>query len=322
MKQRSREALYVERLPRLDLLTVRERLLPFCRLKRGEVWEDKERGHRIGVLDATSPFETARLFGSTKVDCFINDPPYNFAVGGKASKNLFKMELKAYLEFSERWVQNALNAANPDCHFYVWLGMDVKNNFQPLPDFMLLMRQFKKLKPRNFITWRKQRGYGTQHNWMWLRQELLHYICGRPFFRVVYTEIPKVLKGYYKTVGGRLTENLERSRAATIRPGNVWIDIQQVFYRLEENMPGCYAQKPLKAITRLLEASTQPGQVVADLFAHAGTTLIAGELLGRRVLTADIDEVFAELTIRRLLHLRATGKTGFQWASPFPELDS
>ena len=99
---------------------------------------------------------------------------------------------------------------------------------------------------------RNRRGYGTQKNWMWVRQELLYYVKGNPNFNVdaEYTDIPKILRGYYKEVNGKITENLERSRSKYIRAGNVWVDIQQVFYRMEENVPGCYAQKPLKAIER------------------------------------------------------------------------
>ena len=38
------------------------------------------------------------------------------------------------------------------------------------------------------------------------------------------------------------------------------------------------------------------------------------------MVAADIDPVYAELTIRRLERLRKTGKAGWQWDSPFPEL--
>ena len=209
-----------------------------------------------------------------------------------------------------------------DAHLYIWTGADVRDGFQPLPDLMILLRAMKTLTPRNLVTLRNQRGYGTQKNWMWVRQELLHYAKGNPKFRVIYTDIPKVLKGYYKTVGGKRTENLERSRSDTIRPGNVWIDVQQVFYRMEENVPGCYAQKPLKAIERIIETSSRKGETVADFFAHSGTTLVAGERTGRRVVTFDNDPVFAEITIRRLERFRKTGKTGWQWHNPFPEIQS
>ena len=49
-----------------------------------------------------------------------------------------------------------------------------------------------------------------------------------------YTDIPKILRGYYKEVNGVVTENIERGKSDTIRAGNVWVDIQQVFYRREE----------------------------------------------------------------------------------------
>lgn len=91
---------------------------------------------------------------------------------------------------------------------------------------------------------------------------------------------------------------------------------------MEENVPGCYAQKPLKAIERIISAGSQPGDLVIDLFAHSGATLLAGERLSRTVYTLDSDPIFAELTIRRLENFRQTGRTGWQWRTPFPELDS
>jgi len=90
---------------------------------------------------------------------------------------------------------------------------------------------------------------------------------------------------------------------------------------MEENVPGCYAQKPLKAIERLMLTSSHEHEIVADFFAHSGTTLIAGERTNRTVYTFDIDPIFAELTIRRLERYRKTGKTGWQWNNPFAELE-
>jgi len=292
-----------------------------CRLRYGEIWEDPIKGHRVGVLDATKREDVKKIMKKEKTVLIINDPPYNVKVGNANTENLFKWKLKDYLEFSEKWIKNALEIMDKDAHLYIWLGADYKDDFQPLPDFMILMRRFKELKPRNFITLRNQRGYGTQKNWMWVRQELLYYVKGNPKFNVVYTEIPKVLRGYYKVVNGRLTENLERSKSNTIRAGNVWVDIQQVFYRLEENVPGCYAQKPLKAIERIILSSSEEGDLVVDFFSHSGTTLLAGEIHNRKVYTFDLDPIFAEITIRRLEHYRKSGRTGWQWRNPFPEIE-
>lgn len=311
-----------EQVKRLDLdEETRGRLLPLCRLVCGEIWEDSVNGHRVGVLDATRLDHVKSIMGDEKSPLVINDPPYNVKVGNANTRNLSKTSLGTYLGFSRRWVSNAIAVMKPNAHFYVWMGTDYKDDFQPLPDFMIMMRDFEQLRPRSLITMRNQRGYGTQKNWMWVRQELLYYVQGEPSFSVVYTDIPKIVRGYYKKVNGELTENLERSKSNTIRPGNVWFDIQQVFYRMEENVSGCYAQKPIKAIERIIESSSIEGDLVADFFAHSGTTLVAGERLGRRVYTLDIDPVFAEITIRRLENYRRTGRTGWQWRHPFPEMD-
>ncbi|MDI6759480.1 MAG: site-specific DNA-methyltransferase [Candidatus Brocadiaceae bacterium] len=313
-----------ERLKRLDFhARLNEKILPLCRLKYGEVWEDPVNGHKVGVLDATRLEDVGKIIGNKKARLVLNDPPYNVVVGNANTRGLFKVDLKEYLKFSEKWVQNAVSVMDRDAHLYVWMGADYRDNLQPLPDFTILMRRFEELKPKNFITMRDQRGYGTQKNWMWVRQELLYYVKGNPDFNVdaEYTDIPRVLRGYYKRVNGKVTENLGRSKSRYIRAGNVWVDIQQVFYRMEENVPGCYAQKPLKAIERIILSGSSEKDLVADFFAHSGTTLIAGERLNRKVYTFDIDPVFAEITIRRLEHLRRTGKTGWQWQNPFPEVE-
>ena len=311
-----------ESIPRLDTdVEFRKRLLPFCRLREGEIWDDPINGHRVGVLDATQSQDILKIMAGQKTKLVISDTPYNVKVGKRETSNLFKVSLKEYLDFSREWVKNASAILDEDSHFYVWLGADQNAGFQPLPDFVIMMREFEDLKSRSIVTMRNQRGYGTQKNWMSVRQELLYYIKGRPDFDVVYTDIPKILRGYYKEVNGKITENLERSKSKNIRPGNVWVDIQQVFYRMEENVPGAYAQKPLKAIERIIETSSEKSELIVDFFSHSGTALIAAEKLDRTCYTFDIDPIFAELTIRRLEHFRQTGKTGWQFQNPFPEVE-
>lgn len=301
-------------LPRLDRdPALRERLLPLCRLRAGEVWTDPEDHHRVGCLDAADPAQMARLARNRPATLAVQDPPYNLTA-------FHERRLEEYVAWCRRWVEATLDCMATDASLYVWLGADQDHGFQPLPDFMIMMRDLP-VKTRSFVTLRNQRGYGTQKNWMAVRQELLVYTRGKPPFTVQYTDIPKILRGYYKDVNGRRTENTERGRGKTIRPGNVWVDVQQVFYRLEENVSGCYAQKPLSAIERIVAAASDPGDVVLDSFAHSGTTLLACERLGRRALTADIDPVYCELTIRRLEQYRETGKLGWQNSHAFePEL--
>ena len=294
-------------LPRLDASSeVREQLLPHCRLSPGEIWSDDINGHRVGCLDATDSDSIKRIMGKEKAQLAIQDPPYNLAAFELRSVDRF-------IKWCEKWIQQTDSALDTDSSLYVWIGADQNDGFQPLPDFMVMMRD-KPFHTRSFVTMRNQRGYGTQHNWMAIRQELLYYVKGNPTFNVSaeYTDIPKILRGYYKKINGKLTENIERSRSDTIRAGNVWVDIQQVFYRMEENVSGCYAQKPLKSIKRIVEASSNHSNLIIDFFAHSGTSLLACEILNRKCFTVDIDPIYAEITIRRLERFRATGLTGWQ----------
>src|SRR6267142_440631 len=268
-------------LPRLDTSPeIREQILPLCRLKAGEIWTDGK--HRVGCLDATDQGAVADLMNGQRGKLAVHDPPYNLVA-------FQETEIEQFIQWCKLWVNESIDVLDRDGSLYVWLGADQNNGFQPLPDFMLMMRETP-LRPRSFITMRNQRGYGTQNNWMAVRQELLYYVKGNPCFNVEaeYTDIPKILRGYYKSVNGSLTENLERGKSDNIRAGNVWVDVQQVFYRMEENVNGCYAQKPLKSCERIIRASSNPRDLVLEFFAHSGSNLLSCEMLGRRCYTMDV----------------------------------
>lgn len=301
-------------LPRIDKDNkLRKMLLPYCRLKQGEVWVDKKNKHKVGCLNSNSISDLKSMFGKAKATLALHDPPYNMVA-------FQETDAIDFVEWSKVWIENSKKLMNEDSSLYVWLGADQKNHFQPFPEFILMMKD-SEFKSRSFITMRNQRGYGTQKNWMSIRQELLYYTLGNPIFNIenVYTDIPKVVKGYYKEIAGKKTENLERSKSDNIRAGNVWIDIQQVFHLLEENVNGCFAQKPLKAIERIINVSSNKGDLVVDFFAHSGTTLIASEALDRKCYTIDVDPIYCEISIRRIEHFRKTGKLGWQNSNPFEE---
>jgi len=300
-----------EPLPRIDTNEqIRKELLPECRLQQGEVWFDSEAGHIVACIDAADSEQVSRVMKDKRARLAIQDPPYNLIAFESRANETF-------IDWCRRWIAATSRAMEDDSALYIWLGADQNNGFQPLPEFMIMMREFSEFQSRSFITMRNQRGYGTSKNWMAVRQECLYYIKGKPEFNVQYTDIPKILRGYYKKVNGRKTENLERSHSETIRSGNVWVDIQQVFYRMQENVSGCYAQKPLKSIERLINASSKKGDLVIDFFGHAGTTLIAAEQLKRQCITCDIDPIYCEIMIRRLKEFRDNGNTGWQNSNPF-----
>jgi site-specific DNA-methyltransferase (adenine-specific) len=301
-------------LPRLDKdEKLRGLLYKYCRLNSGDIWVDPEGVHKLGCLSASDSGQIAQLMENGKGTLAVHDPPYNLVAFQLSDVNTFIKWCKEWIAVTEKYLKK-------DSSLYVWLGADQNNHYQPFGEFIVMMNSTR-FNSRSLITMRNQRGYGTQKNWMSVRQELLYYIKGTPVFNIehVYTDIPKILKGYYKEVGGRLTENMERSKSQYIRAGNVWVDIQQVFHLMEENVNGCYAQKPLKSIERIINVSSKKNDIVLDYFSHAGTTLLACEKLKRKCRTVDIDPIYCEISIRRLERFRKTGKSGWQNSNPFAD---
>ena len=58
-------------------------------------------------------------------------------------------------------------------------------------------------------------------------------------------------------------------------------------------------QKPLGVLTRLIQASTQPGAWILDPFSGSGTTGIAANLLGRRYLGLEKEDEFLAMSKAR-----------------------
>ncbi|PID56707.1 MAG: site-specific DNA-methyltransferase [Ignavibacteriae bacterium] len=299
-------------LPRIDKdPELKKLLLKYCRINSGEIWIDTHGKHKIGCFDSSESKNVFKIIETENPTLAVHDPPYNMIAFQKYSS-------KKFVEWSKKWIDLSYEVMSDNSSIYIWLGANQKSNFEPFPDFILMMKDTG-FKSKSFITMRNQRGYGTQKNWMSVRQELLYYTKGNPVFNTsaVYTDIPKAVKGYYKEVGGARTENLERSKSDKIRAGNVWIDIQQVFHLREENVNGCFVQKPIKAVERIIKVSSNENDLVIDFFAHSGTTILAAEKLNRKSVSIDIEPIYCEIAIRRLERFRETGKLGWQNSNPF-----
>ena len=75
-----------------------------------------------------------------------------------------------------------------------------------------------------------------------------------------------------------------------IYPSDVWSDIEHLQQKDQERV-GYATQKPEALLRRIILASSQPGDLVLDLFSGSGTTAAAASKLGRRYLVADASPV-------------------------------
>ena len=87
--------------------------------------------------------------------------------------------------------------------------------------------------------------------------------------------------------------------------GSVWTDISSMAANspiLNESV-GYPTQKPEKLLSRIIKASSKPGDLVADFFCGSGTTLAVAEKLGRRWIGADLGRFSIHTTRKRLLEI-------------------
>jgi site-specific DNA-methyltransferase (adenine-specific) len=81
--------------------------------------------------------------------------------------------------------------------------------------------------------------------------------------------------------------------------GNLWADIFPINSQARERL-GYPTQKPLALLERILNASTNPGDLVLDPFGGCGTTIDAAEKLGRKWIGIDITQLATSLIKNRL----------------------
>jgi DNA modification methylase len=128
-----------------------------------------------------------------------------------------------------------------------------------------------------------------------------------------YTFNPIEIKEYYKAVygpdfepsfKGRKHSSDEFGDYRVVFVDDVW-DLSAVFTLSKEHL---YfdTQKPEQLLKRIVLASSNPGDLVADFFCGSGTTLAVAEKLGRRWVGCDLSRYAIHLTRKRLLEIESS----------------
>ena len=82
-------------------------------------------------------------------------------------------------------------------------------------------------------------------------------------------------------------------------PPDIWTDIPPVNSQAKERV-GYPTQKPLALLERIINASSDKGQVILDPFAGCATACVAAEKLGRQWVGIDLSSKAADLVKLRL----------------------
>ena len=117
-------------------------------------------------------------------------------------------------------------------------------------------------------------------------------------------------KIYFTDTGGmRLKVYLDESKGIPL--DDIWTDINFINSMSEERV-SYPTQKPETLLERIIEASSEENNIVADFFCGSGTTLAVAEKLGRKWIGTDLGKFAIHTTRKRLIGvqraLKAEGK--------------
>ncbi len=195
---------------------------------------------------------------------------------------------------------------------YVWGGIG-KPGFRPFYKFMLECEEKTCWNLSNHITWKKKRGYGIQHNYLFTREELAFFIKGdveNPHifnYPITREELAFFIKGDIKHPHIFKVPLLDEKRGYAgynkkypaksefLRRSNVWVDITEILKGKLVN-----AQKPVRVIEIPIETHTKEGDWVLDTYAGSGTTAIAAMNKNRKFIIVEKEKKEFGICIDRI----------------------
>ena len=120
-------------------------------------------------------------------------------------------------------------------------------------------------------------------------------------------------KGNIVVVNGKLERRSYARDYQGVTPGNLWTDKELLLAAQSQERMGYATQKPVALMERIIEASSNPGDVVLDPFCGCATTLEAAHKLGRQWIGIDI----AIHAVKRVARVRLTERLGLVGGQDF-----
>ena len=298
-----------------------------------DIWQDTgslEDGWRNKLIWGDNQLIAASLLQSFagKVDLVYIDPP--FATGAdfsftapigegdvevdkeqslieeKAYRDTWGAGLGSYLSMLYSRLILIRDLLSPNGSIYIHMDPTVGHYVKVLADEVFGASSFQRE-----IVWRIGwlSGYKTTAN-NWIRNhDLIYYYVRNETDFVFNKEYVPYPEGYLRRDGaeptGRGTPiedvwNANESEFALTKADSL-DSIQIKSFSGEKT--GYPTQKNESLLTRIIKASSNPGDLVVDLFAGSGTTLAVAEKLGRRWIGADLGRFAIHTSKKRLLEI-------------------
>jgi len=255
---------------------------------------------KINLIYIDPPFFTGADFTiRTKIgDEEIEKEPS--IIEERAYKDTWSGGIASYLKYMYERLVLMRELLSENGSIYVHLDWHVGHYVKVMMDEIFGYENFV-----NEITWHYRTGNIAEKIFARRHDILLFYSKSQN-----YVFNPLEVKEYYKDIyGPEFKPGFKGRKQAKDKYGDyrivftddVW-DISAVFTLSNEHLT-FDTQKPESLLNRIILASSNPGDIVADFFCGSGTTLAVAEKLGRRWIGSDLSKFAIQVTRKRLLDI-------------------
>ena len=264
----------------------------------------------IGILDKVQIGSYEKLLSKIPdgyIDLVAVDPPYNMKKGDWDS---FESDAD-FQAFTRKWISEAHKKLKPGGSIYVFnTARNCAYILSYLEDLGYIFQ--------NWITWNKKDGFTSTKTKFLPESESIIFATkpgakhtfNHDEVRIPYDSTSRILaaektgiikngKRWYPNPGGRLCPD-------------VWV-IASARHSEKENGKVVKSEhptvKPVALMERIVLASSKQEEIVLDLFAGSGTTLVAAAKNGRHFIGCDISAEYVKLSRKRVKEFKVTNES-------------
>lgn len=247
------------------------------------------------ILDKTvlgNTFDVMPLLPENSVDLAIVDPPYNLTKEFHGT-TFSKLSSSDYEAYTRKWLGMISPLIKNTGSIYVCCDWETS---------LIIGRVLGEFfQVRSRITWQREKGRGAAANWkngmedIWFATKSDQYT-----FNLDAVKIRKKVIAPYRANGKPKDWNeTEDGNYRNTCPSNFWNDITIPFWSMAENTAHP-TQKSEKLFTKIMLASSNPGDVVLDPFLGSGTSSVVAKKLGRKYIGIEANEQYCVWAEKRL----------------------
>ena len=239
------------------------------------------------------------------VDLIFADPPFN--IGYQYDKYSDDLEYDHYLQWTRKWMTACCAVLADHGSFWIAIGDDYA------AEIRLIARELK-LTLRNWIIWYYTFGQSTRKKFARSHTHIFYFVKNAKSF--IFNDQAIRVPSARQT-----TYNDKRANASGKLPDDTWIlrpaEATDAFnpdedtwnfsrvcgtFKERAGFHGC--QMPEKLLARIIQAASNPGQLVLDPFSGSGTTVTVAAELGHRYIGIDLSPNYVAQAQKRLKNAR------------------